>query len=827
MRKILACLLLTFLVLPALGSTMLIRCYIDRELQENVNWSEFDVAGWMLDEQAVDIVIDEVDRHLLYSAGLTEQEVLYDDVSAALRAVIEGSNDLPSGYLDHAEIVQFITDLADAYPAICELYDFTDEWGLPTEEGRHIYGLKISDNVGTDDTGEADVMLNGCHHAREISTPVVNYLFAEYLCENYGSDDEVTDIVDNREVWIIPVVNPDGYQYVYDVYDMWRKNRRDNGYSYGVDLNRNYTYRWGWDDSGSSPNPSSDTYRGPSAGSEPELQTMMQFYADRDDSGNPVIKAINFHTYSQLVLYPWGYKDGTTPHNYIYAPTAALFASYNGYADMPSHGLYNTNGDATDWQYGSHLDDGYGDQLLSQPLFGYTFEMGTQFIVPYSTAEAQFNENLQPMLDLCKLAGDPEMVCALPGPNLHEMDQDTDGDYLVEWDAPVPEHGVIEFYQLDELTGYQQITDGAEDGFDNWDNENFNRSTSNPHEGSYSFWSGDANNYSAKLTMANPIEIESGDALSYWTRYNIESGYDYAYVEASSDGVTWDQLASYSGNGSSWSEKSHSLSSYAGETISVRFRYKTDTYYHYGGIYFDEIHPVDTFDTCTTLADDITETEYQVTGRTPETYYYRVRAGNEFVWGGWSNIESMEVVTTDAPIADLHYDWTDEGALVSWTPQEPVGGVNLYLESAGDRERLNDNLLGAARTSYLVRSAETGDAVYLEVVTSDGEALEFGPLTIGERPEGVIRTTVEGSFPNPVRSTATVAYSVSAADAGEPLELAVYDLSGRRVATLASGSAVSGRHQVVWQADGVAAGLYLARLTVGETGATTRLVVSR
>lgn len=825
MKKLLP-LLLILLLVPALAATQLVRCQLTRELQETVNWSRFDVAGWVLGH-AVDIVIEEEDRHQLYAAGLVDQEVLIHDVSAELQRVIEGSNDLPSGYMDNAGINQFLQDLATNNPSICEYVDFTDEWGLVTEEGRHIYGVKISDNVGADDAAEADVMLNGCHHAREISTPVVNYMFAEYLCDNYGTDPEVTDIVDNREVWIVPVVNPDGYEYVYDVYDMWRKNRRDNGGSYGVDLNRNYTYRWAWDDSGSSPNPSSDTYRGPSAGSEPELQTMMNFYADRDDNGNPVISAINFHTYSQLVLYPWGYEDSTTPHNYIYAPMAALFASYNGYADIPSHQLYNTNGDATDWQYGSHLDDGYGDEMLSQPLFGFTFEMGTSFIVPYATAEAQFAENLQPMLDLCKLAGNPEMICGLPGPVLHDPGDDPDGSYTVDWDAVNPDHGVVEFYQLDELTGYSRDTDGAEDGFANWDNTNFSIVSTNPHSGSNCFWSGDADSYSAEMISANPLTVESGDSLDYWTRYNIEAGYDYGYVEVSTDGVVWDQLAGYTGSVSSWTSKTHSLGSYVGQTVLVRFRYNTDTYYHNGGIYFDDIHPVDTFDTVTTLADDLTDTEYQVTGNDPATYYYRVRAGNEFTWGGWSNIEYCVVGGADAPVRELHYDWTEEGALVAWDVDGAAAGFNLYLEADGARERLNDHALSPDARAYLVREGETGERVYLEVLEDDGGVSEYGPLTLSERPDEAVRTVVDGCFPNPVRSSAVIAYSVGASAAGADLELAVYDLAGRRVATLADGPAVAGRHEVAWDASAAAAGVYLARLTVAGESHTTRLVVSR
>ena len=115
----------------------------------------------------------------------------------------------------------------------------------------------------------------------------------------YGSDDEITSLVNNAEFIFIPIVNPDGYEYTWKTDRMWRKNRRSNGSSYGVDLNRNFDAQWGG--VGSSPTPSSDTYRGPSAESEPETKAIADYYT----SLTTIVGAIDMHSYSQYVLRPY------------------------------------------------------------------------------------------------------------------------------------------------------------------------------------------------------------------------------------------------------------------------------------------------------------------------------------------------------------------------------------------------------------------------------------------------------------------------------------------------------------------------------------------
>ena len=144
-----------------------------------------------------------------------------------------------------------------------------------------MWAVKISDNPNVNED-EPEVLFNSAIHAREVITPEVLLHAMDHLTDNYGVLPEITDLVDNREMWFVVVVNPDGYFHNQVIEPngggMWRKNRRQIVASiYGVDLNRNYGYEWGYDDLGSSSSPTAETYRGNGPFSEPESQNMKQF----------------------------------------------------------------------------------------------------------------------------------------------------------------------------------------------------------------------------------------------------------------------------------------------------------------------------------------------------------------------------------------------------------------------------------------------------------------------------------------------------------------------------------------------------------------------
>jgi murein tripeptide amidase MpaA len=163
-------------------------------------------------------------------------------------------------YHTYSETEQFLNELHAAYPSITtEKMAIGESW-----EGRSIWAMRISDNPQVDED-EPEVLLDALHHAREPMSLEVLLAYMRWLCEEYGSDAEATFLVDNREIWSVPVVNPDGYVYNELAYPtgggMWRKNLRDNGDgTWGVDPNRNYPYRWGGD--GASEDTDTEIYRG-------------------------------------------------------------------------------------------------------------------------------------------------------------------------------------------------------------------------------------------------------------------------------------------------------------------------------------------------------------------------------------------------------------------------------------------------------------------------------------------------------------------------------------------------------------------------------------
>ena len=186
------------------------------------------------------------------------------------------------------------------FPGIAKVFDLTDDFGAPpTWEGRHLLALKISDNV---DLREAEpaVLFDSLHHARELNTIEVALDIINSLTAGYGARPRATRLVDSFEIWVVPVVNPDGLEYVWSDEQFWRKNRRDNGDgSFGVDLNRNYPFLWGACGNNSS-RPASDVYRGPSPASEPEVRAMIQF----TEAIRPVV-ANSYHSSGREVLVPY------------------------------------------------------------------------------------------------------------------------------------------------------------------------------------------------------------------------------------------------------------------------------------------------------------------------------------------------------------------------------------------------------------------------------------------------------------------------------------------------------------------------------------------
>jgi murein tripeptide amidase MpaA len=304
---------------------------------------------------------------------------------AILKGGIEGD------YHSYVELEADLQALEQAHPQMARLFTI----GL-TLENRRIYALKISDNVALDEE-EAEVLFLGCHHAREWISVEVPFLLAQHLLEQYATDAAVRKAVDQSEVWIVPLVNPDGLEYSIRFYRYWRKNRRLNSDgSFGVDLNRNYDYGWAYDNEGSSPVPSSEVYRGSAPFSEPETRAVRDLFGQREFRA-----LVTYHSYSQVILYPWGYTAAPTDqeplHKSLASGMSTLMEAINGrvYGFGPSAASsYLTNGDTTDWAFGTAGIPAYTIELPPVDQFGGGFFNAERDIDPI------FKENLPAALYL-------------------------------------------------------------------------------------------------------------------------------------------------------------------------------------------------------------------------------------------------------------------------------------------------------------------------------------------------------------------------------------------------------------------------------------------
>ncbi|MFB7331614.1 M14 family zinc carboxypeptidase [Streptomyces adustus] len=241
-----------------------------------------------------------------------------------------------------------------------------------TVDGQDILALKLTKGAKKSrDGSKPSVLYMSNQHAREWITPEMTRRLLHYYLDNYKTDRRIKKIVDSTELWFVLSANPDGYDYTFQNSDtrLWRKNLRDvNGDGVistgdGVDLNRNFAYKWGYDDEGSSPNPTSETYRGAAPASEPETKALDAF-----EKRIGFTYGINYHSAAELLLYGVGWQVATpTPDDVLYKALAGTpdNSAIPGYHPQVSSELYTTNGEA----------DGHAGNVNGMAMF--TPEMST------------------------------------------------------------------------------------------------------------------------------------------------------------------------------------------------------------------------------------------------------------------------------------------------------------------------------------------------------------------------------------------------------------------------------------------------------------------
>ncbi len=341
-----------------------------------VSQAGFDIAA-VFPNRTAHIILSEQQLKKLNNMGY------YGTILRDLSKDLQG---IDPAYTDYDEMYVQIKLLESTYPNLVKVYDLGDSWTKANGYGgrqsyyidHDMWAVKVSNDVSKEQDKPA-FLINALHHAREpMSLECLMYALIQML-EGYATNQEYKTWIDSYELWFVPIVNPDGYTLVFNNINAnqrnWRKDFRDNNNNGvldigsnangpdGVDLNRNYSKAW---ESGDR-NANSATYRGPSPFSEPEVQVIR----DLSLLIKPVI-SLNLHSYSELVLWPWGWTRNITKEDAILKKFGTDAANAMSYTPEQACDLYFSYGTAEDWQY------------ADLRTFAYCIEIGTSFIPPAS-----------------------------------------------------------------------------------------------------------------------------------------------------------------------------------------------------------------------------------------------------------------------------------------------------------------------------------------------------------------------------------------------------------------------------------------------------------
>jgi hypothetical protein len=816
-----------------------------------------------------DVLIDDWFDHYSKNSKLTENEKLsFIQKSKDEFGVEEFGYGSMGGFFTMNEVYTRLDSMFTLYPNV-----ITQKFSIGnTIEGRPIYVVKISDNPNVTES-EPQVYFNSLIHAREPQAMMTVMYYMYYLLENYGTDPEVTYLVNNREIYFQPIVNPDGYEYNRATNPngggMFRKNRRLNGDgSYGVDLNRNFGFQWGYDNSGSSPTPSSETYRGTAPFSEPEIQAMRDFVNTKNFK-----TTLNYHTYSNLLLYPWGYISTPTPDNSIFDEYSTDMAAYNGYENGQSPAvLYTVNGSADDWMY--------GEQTTKPKIFAMTPEVGSTGFWP-SQAEIfpLAIENLMPNLYYTWVAG--EYVSAInpyfsqqyfnPGDNVEliipqlrnkglgdasnislalssnnplititsgsinagsiparttvDINQNLSftiqsampADVSVKMLLTISSSGTPMFTDtLSFITGTPVLVfaDTTNDPSLLW---NITSIPSTPkwestnltfHSPPTSFTDSKIGDYvsNATVTMSlkNPIDLSTNEnpRLSFWTRYDIESGWDYGQVEISTNnGATFTPLAGiyttpgsgsfqpngeplYDGTQTSWVNEIMDLSNYNTNQVKLKFELKTDESVTDDGWFVDDIGiivygiiPVE-LTTFTAIAKDDNVLLNWITSTETNNMGFDVERRSTKSNSGWQTLGFINGKGT-----------TTEKSNYSFVDKNPVEGKSYYR---------------------------------LRQIDFDGSSKIYTSVEVDF--ETVKEYSLSQNYPNPFNPTTEINYSL--AKSGN-ITLKIYNLLGSEVATLVNGFNEAGKHSVKFNANDITSGIYFYTIKADGFTSTRKMILMK
>ena len=616
----------------------------DNGIEFIINWD--DLAILQAADFSYDVLIPDC-RAFYKERRIKESENLGDVTKSAATATHFGYGSM-GGFYTLSEIEGKLDEMSTDFPNLA-----TPKYSIGTSiEGRDIWAVKISDNPMIDEEEEA-VYYDALHHAREPLSMAVSINYAFWLLENYETNNRVKYILDNREIYIVPCVNPDGYEYNHETNPdgggFWRKNRRavDNN-CFGVDLNRNYSFGYAFDNSCSSTNGCSNTYRGTEAFSEPETNAVKRFSGSEIQPNT----AFSIHSTAGTCLMPYGY-DTTPPAFPIYSEWASDFLSENDYTYGVTYQMLGYTSCGTTRSY-----------LHSEGIYCWTPEIGgSGFWPPQSTIFDLVAENVYPLFYQAWIAGQYTDVqshqvigSAIPGESFqinvevknkglgsapsnveviivsNDLNATVAGDSFIG-QVSTRERAVSQDFNIhldplfdaDELeltivvgqdaveTNRETIVipigektvlfeDDAENGTANWTSTGngiaWGICADDSYDGSFSF--GDSDNGNAQNNTINYFALDQGidlidtdgPNLEFYSKWSLEFG-DTVFLQISIDSwASFTTLRTFT-DSESWHQELFDLSDYKDPEVKLRFMLQTDGSVPGDGFYADKISVAD------------------------------------------------------------------------------------------------------------------------------------------------------------------------------------------------------------------------------------------
>jgi len=776
------------------------------------------------------------------------------------------------GFYTLAEVISKIDSMRLLYPNL-----ITTKVSIgDSVESRPIYMVKISDNADIDEN-EPELLYTALHHAREPQSMMQMIYFMYYLLENYNTNPSVQYIVNNREMYFIPVLNPDGYEYNRTTNPggggMWRKNRKNNGSSYGVDLNRNYgpTAYWNAPNGGSSTDPSSDTYRGTAPFSEPETTNLKNFLTTRYFKN-----ALNYHTYSNLLIYPYGALEQETPDSAIFREFARDMTAYNGYTygtDQQTVG-YSTRGNSDDYFYDGDTVLNHGKIFAMTPEVGSTgfwpsqpeiFPLAIENVLPnlyYAYVAGDYVSAINPYfsqqffnpgdnVDLVipqlknkglsdasnislSLSSDNPLVTITSGPvNVGNISARTTvnnnqnlsftigstmpADVNVKMLLTISTSGTPMFTDtLSFITGtpIMVFADTTNDPLLLW---NITSTPALPkweatnlsfHSSPTSFTDSKTGNYSSNATVTmslkNAIDLSANEhpRLSFWTKFDIESGWDYGQVEVSTNnGASFVPLTGsyttlgsgsfqpngeplYDGIQTNWVNEIMDLTNYNTSQVKLKFELKTDGSMVQDGWFVDDISVV-------------------VYGIVPvELSSFNAIAQEDNVMLSW-------ITSTETNNMGFDIEKREIKSNSSWQKLGFVNGNGTTTEKSS--------------YSYIDKNPFDGKSYYrLKQIDFDGSSKIYNAVEVDF--ETVKEYSLSQNYPNPFNPSTEIIYTL--AKSGN-ITLKVYNLLGSEVATLVNGFMESGKHSAKFNAKDFTSGVYFYTIKADNFTSTRKMMLMK